>query len=553
MAVLPFRWVYVSRSLTDDRHVEEIRAIARTASAHGLNGMVLSAGLDRIDLQSAAWFNRIEQVKQFVRDAGLEIVPILFSAGYGGSVLAYNRNLAEGVPVRDALFIAQGGEARLAADPPVTFVNPGFEEFTGHRALGYGFHDRPGEVSFIDPEIFHSGAASLRFENFGNHPNGHGRVMQEITVHPHRQYRVTVWVRSEELAPAGAFRVQVLTADGRALAPWNPNLPATTGWRKLTLGFNSLEYDKVRIYAGVWEGTGGRFWLDDFAVEETGLVNVLRRPGTPLAVRGEESGTAYQEGADFAAVADRQLTFRFDHEGPAIRLVPGSRIAEGERLRVSYFHGMGINDGQVTICMSEPETYEIWRKQARLVHELIGGKRYLLSMDEVRAGGTCQACRERGLSMAEILGDCITRQTEMLRDVNPEADVLVWSDMLDPNHNARAGYYLVDGDYTGSWEHIPKDLVIMCWYYARRRESLAHFSSLGFRTFAGAYYDGDTLDNPRGWLEALAETPRASGIMYTTWQNKYALLADFGDLVSGQPDLPAAGLRSLPARSKPGR
>ncbi len=28
MAVLPFRWVYVSRSLTDDRHVEEIRAIA---------------------------------------------------------------------------------------------------------------------------------------------------------------------------------------------------------------------------------------------------------------------------------------------------------------------------------------------------------------------------------------------------------------------------------------------------------------------------------------------------------------------------------------------
>ena len=34
------------------------------------------------------------------------------------------------------------------------------------------------------------------------------------------------------------------------------------------------------------------------------------------------------------------------------------------------------------------------------------------------------------------------------------------------------------------------------------------------------------------WLEALDATPGACGIMYTTWLNKYALLAGFGDLVS---------------------
>ncbi len=81
-------------------------------------------------------------------------------------------------------------------------------------------------------------------------------------------------------------------------------------------------------------------------------------------------------------------------------------------------------------------------------------------------------------------------------------------------------------------EHTPSDLVIMCWYYASRRESLAHFSGLGFRTFAGAYYGGGNLDNPRGWREALNEIPNAVGILYTTWQNKYDLLAGFGDLVS---------------------
>ena len=48
------------------------------------------------------------------------------------------------------------------------------------------------------------------------------------------------------------------------------------------------------------------------------------------------------------------------------------------------------------------------------------------------------------------------------------------------------------------------------------RQSLDFFSKLGFVTAAGAYYDGDTLDNPQGWLAALGSTPAAAGIMYTT-------------------------------------
>jgi hypothetical protein len=73
---------------------------------------------------------------------------------------------------------------------------------------------------------------------------------------------------------------------------------------------------------------------------------------------------------------------------------------------------------------------------------------------------------------------------------------------------------------------------IVTWYYERRALSLPFFSKLGLRTLAGAYYDADTLDNPRGWMEELAKTPGAQGIMYTTWLNKYALLGDFGKLAS---------------------
>ncbi len=528
---IPRRWVYVSKGLHQDRDVDEIRGIVQTAAAHGLNGMVLSAGLDRIDRQPDHWFKRLEAVKRECGRRGVEIIPIVFSAGYGSSILGYDRNLAEGLLVKDARFVVQGTEAVLKTDFPVEIPNGGFEEFSGNQVRGCRFHDLPGKVSFVDTRVAKEGKASLRFEQFGRFPHGHGRVMFEVPVRPHRCYRVTGSVKTEGLLPAGCFRVQVL-AGKRALAPVTIRVESTSDWRPFNVGFNSLDQEKVLVFAGVWGGKEGRFWLDGLRIEEIGLVNLLRRPGTPLSVRDEESSTVYEEGRDFAQLVDPKLTFRFDHDGPRIRLLPGTRLREGQALRVTYYHGVSVHEGQVTICMSEPKVYEIWTRQAALIQKHLAPQRWLLSMDEIRAGGSCEACKRRKMTMAQILGDCLTRQFEMIRNVNPRAEVYVWSDMLDPNHNAHDNYYLVDGDFTGSWKHVPKDLRIVCWYYEKRKESLAHFSSLGFKTLAGAYYDGDTLENPRGWLEALKQTPGAAGIMYTTWQNKYELLGPFGDLVS---------------------
>ncbi|MBN2129430.1 MAG: hypothetical protein JW741_08030 [Sedimentisphaerales bacterium] len=528
------RWVFVSRSLRADKDVADIERIVETAAAHGLNGMVLSAGLDRLDRQPPDYFERLGRIKETCRRHGIEIVPNVFSVGYGGSVLGYDRNLAAGIPVKGAAFVVRGRRAVPAPARPVEIANAGCEEYQGHRLRAYRFHDKPGDVSFVDTNVYRSGRASLRFENFGRYEHGHARIMQEVAVQPQRCYRLSCWVKTQELAPEGSFHVQVLTEEGRNLAPYDPRVPSTSDWRRVVMGFNSLEYEKVRIYAGVWGGKAGRFWIDDFNIEEVALLNVLRRPGTPVTVCGAESGRVYEEGKDFARIEDRRLNFQFDHEPPTIELPAGSRIKEGERLVVDYYHGMGVNRGQVTVCMSEPQIEEVWKRQAGLIHKHLGPSKYLLSMDEIRAGGACQACKRRGLSMAQILGDCITKQVRAIRRANPDAEVLIWSDMLDPNHNAHDDYYLVEGDFTGSWKHVPKDLIVVCWYYRKRNESLGFFSSQGFRTLAGAYYDGDTLENPRGWLDVLDETPKAIGIMYTTWQNKYELLGPFGDLVAGR-------------------
>jgi len=530
------RWFFAQHGPNDDARLNELMRLVDVAADHGYNGMALSGGLDNLDRARPAVLENLRKLKAHCDTRGIEVIPHLMSAGYGGGILSHDPNLAEGLPVRDALFEVKGGQAVLVPDPSVEIRNGGFEQWKGDRAEGFDFHDQPGKVSFADHSVFKEGRTSIRFESARSEPpHGHARLMQRVKVHPYRAYRVTVWVKTDALT-GGAFRVQVLT-DKRSLAPYDPGVPATTDWREVNLAFNSLDHSEVRVYAGAWGAKGGRFWVDGMRIEEIGPVNVLRRPGTPVQVRSDATGQTYEEGRDFEKIVDPRLRpSQPYHEAPAIRLIGGGRIKDGERLRVSWYHPVSINRGQVSICMSEPKTYEIWEKSVALVEKHLAPKTYFLSMDEIRAGGTCEACRARKMSMAEILGDCVTRQYGMIRKANPAALVYIWSDMLDPNHNAHADYYMVEGDYAGSWNHIPKDMVIACWYHKMRAESLKHFSALGFRTLAAAYYDADDLQSSREWLEALRATPGARGIMYTTWQDKFGPLAEFGDMVAKEAE-----------------
>ncbi len=542
--IYPYRWVRVGSGLRSEADVEKVRKIAETAAQHGLNGILLSSGLDSLDLQPPEYYQNLTRVRDICRKLHLDIIPSFLSAGYGGAVLAHDKNLAAGLPVKDALYIAKGGEARLQADPAVSLVNGGFEQSGADLIQGFGLTGNPGEFVIRDNSTHAEGRIALRFENFRKAPQETISIRQSLAVKPYRCYRLSCSVKAAELRPSDPFgdsnfQLKVLGGEEkRPLQFENPKLSPNDDWHRVAVGFNSLGYDKVEIVPSVAGGGDGKFWIDDLKLEEVGLTNVLRRPGTPLVVRGESNGTIYLEGSDYSRVADPIMNFHYDHDGPAIQISPGGRIREGDRLRVSFYHGTFIYNDQIPLCMSESKLYEIWEKQIRLVHQALAPRHYMLNMDELRAGGSCEVCKRRNMTMGQILGDTLTRQFKMIKGVNPEAKIFVWSDMMDPNHNAkpdRKWYYLAEGTYTDSWKYIPKDLNIVCWYYEVRAASLKHFSSLGFKTMAGSYYDADNLDNPKDWLKALDETPGASGILYTTWLNKYDLLGAFGDLVSNRP------------------
>lgn len=543
-----FVWVF-GWGLEKDSDVTEISRVLQTAGQHHFNGAVFSLNLDTLCKKSPDYFKRLEQIKKSCDDNHLDLIPSVFSIGYGGGALAHDRNLAEGLPVLDAPLLVQGGEARLAESAPVEFKNGGFEEFTGNTPKSYDFCDQPGEISFIDTEVYHGGKASLRLEKFTANKDGHGRVMQTVKVVPHRCYRMSVWVKTEGLEPVNAFRLLVLGGD-RELAPREFHVPATTDWRKLTMLFNSLDLEKLSLYAGMWGGKAGKVWLDDWTVEEVGPVNVLHRPGTPVTVRNQDGSVLYTEGQDYAPLVDPELNpYRDDREAVALKILPAGRIHDGDRLRVSWYHPMVINDSQVTVCMAEPELYEIFDHEAKLLAEHLQPRSVLLNMDEIRMGGTCQACK--GRNMGELLGECVTKTAAILRDHIPSVEVYIWSDMFDPNHNAHGKYYLVDGDFTGSWQHVPKNLIMAVWGGQPREASLSFFTDQGFRTLVACYYDAPDLKDVEGWLKAAQPVRKVRGFMYTPWEKKYDLLADFGDLLHKQPRLPRPQTTLTPPANSP--
>ena len=295
----------------------------------------------------------------------------------------------------------------------------------------------------------------------------------------------------------------------------------------------------MNLYLGIWGGKRGTIWWDDVRLEPGGLVNVVRRDGAPLRATSTNGRIVFQEGRDFQNARDPKLGmvpwpggFTVWHDPPVITLPPGSRIRDGQKVLLSYFHTALIYEEQVMCCMAEPKVYDILRWQLAQVHKHLRPDGYFLQHDEIRVQGWDESCRRSGHTPGELLAENVHQCLSLVRAEDPGKPVYVWSDMFDPNHNAphRGRYYLVKGNgpWYGSWKGLDKDVVIVNWNSdpAKRLASLKHFAGLGNQQILAGYYDGPA-DSIRGWLRDAGGENGVVGAMYTTWQHQYRDLESF--------------------------
>jgi len=506
------RWLYCAQNLWVDKNIETLDTLLRRAAKAGYTHVLLTdSKFAKLDEMDARYFRNVERVKKLAAELKLEIVPAVFPVGYSNDILWHDPNLIEALPVRDALFVVKGGEARLVAEQGTALKGGDFSDLKL-----WGWHD-PTVVT-------ENGAVLIR------NPNGeNARLSQKLKLTPFRQYHVSVRVKTEEFR--GTPEVKVL-AGNRGLNFDSLRVKPTQDWTTHHVVFNSLSNTEAQIYFGCWGGRSGSLWFDDAKLEEVGLLNLVRRPGAPLVVRRDEGG-ALSERKDFEPVIDPRMgvkpwkgSYDLYHEPPII----WTKLADGTRLRVSYHHAVTVNEDQAMICPSEPRTLELLRDQAKRVHAAWGAKGYMMSHDEIRVLNWCEACQRRGLEAGALLADNARACVKILREVNPGGRVYVWSDMFDPNHNAHKDYYLVRGDLTGSWEGLDKDVIIVPWYFEKRTQSLKFFAGRGHQQIIAGYYDAKP-ERVRDWLEAAKPYPGVAGVMYTTWEHKFSDLERFAEVI----------------------
>ncbi|MBI5169441.1 MAG: hypothetical protein HZA61_08140 [Candidatus Eisenbacteria bacterium] len=495
-------WLYQGANLADTGALARIEPVWRRAAAAGYTHVVLvDPKFARLAAQDGAYFARVRTLRSLAGRLGLEIVPGVSLVGRAqGAMLAMDPNLAEAVPVRGALFEVRGGVARLVADPPVALAAKPDEADVLVRLNG---------TSAVIPG------------------NGVSRIGWNVPVSPWRCYHVRVKLAGEGFR--GEPRIRVV-ADGRELAHAVVPPPSAEGGaggdESRHVVFNSQDARRVRVTFSVAGGARGTLTWSDWAIEECGPVNLVRRPGLPFTFEG------LAEGRDFPFVRDSLLGMRpwrgqfdFWHEPPAIRL----NRPDGTRLRASWHHAAVLLRAQVAACLADTAVLRRQRDEIARVRELFGARTLFLMHDEIRAMGLDATCTGGGRDVATILAANLQACLEAAGD----ARVLVWNDMVDPLHNAGAGYYLVRGDLASVQARLPAKLGIANWNHGKLEPSLRAFAGRGHRQVYAGYYDGSPEDL-RAVLPVLDRTKGVTAVMYTTWQDRYDDLEAFARIARGR-------------------
>src|SRR5215217_5035124 len=122
-------WLYYPNNFQVAENIDKLEGVwTRAAKAGYTHVFVVDSKFAKLGDVPDNYFKNLERAKQIAARLKLKLVPGLFSVGYSNDLLWHDPNLAEGLPVKDALMVVRKGEARVEADPPVSLDKPSWKD-----------------------------------------------------------------------------------------------------------------------------------------------------------------------------------------------------------------------------------------------------------------------------------------------------------------------------------------------------------------------------------------------------------------------------------------
>lgn len=290
--------------------------------------------------------------------------------------------------------------------------------------------------------------------------------------------------------------------------------------------------------------------------------NVIITPHTPILVYGA-NGQQYEEGRDYQII-EGTLNTLWNHPPRArwgwnrpyispdndpfrLQKVPGSRISDGENLRVTYDVAIGGTHG--SYCPFSPVTHEISKDSVRRIKDMIDPEYIHTALDEVwtiRGPGRC--CQHNHLTPQETLALEMNRFQVVVEEANaamPHTNqntrMIIWSDLLDSRQTpTRMGRNTTD-----KINLTYRDIIMTPWFYSvvspearKHLDSPRYFLDHGFSVVGGT---GHRQENVLQWGQRMLDAKYGHaiaeemvlGLIYTTWsstEDKYSALPTFAQM-----------------------
>jgi tetratricopeptide (TPR) repeat protein len=237
-------------------------ALPRNSRAY-LTALNYFVSQDQTDAASSVWNRVLELGKSF---------PMKQAVPFVDELIRENR-LSEAEKVWGQALVATNWPRDANTDGSLVF-NGGFEQDFLNGGFDWRVLQQPDISYSFDNTVAHSGKRSLRIEFDGNENLNFQHVFQYVPVRSETNYRLTAYLKTENISSDSGFRLEIVNPGNNAALPTlTQDVKGTAPWTEVHAGVrtgintNLLEIVVRRLPSGTLDNElSGMVWIDDVAL-----------------------------------------------------------------------------------------------------------------------------------------------------------------------------------------------------------------------------------------------------------------------------------------------
>lgn len=158
---------------------------------------------------------------------------------------------------------------RAFSQPDSLVIDGSFTQEVLNSGFDWRYSPKPKISVTLDRAEFHTGNRSLRLAYSGS--GSDAGIFQYIAVQPNTRYRLSAWVKSEDLETANGPALVVLNAYGDEIYGSTEETAGTTAWHRVKTELQTGAQTQLLLLA-ILRRPGetriqGEFWVDDIRLE----------------------------------------------------------------------------------------------------------------------------------------------------------------------------------------------------------------------------------------------------------------------------------------------